>query len=109
MIDEAMVLAWREAARDLGIRVVAPFPVRRADGSVIWAEAHIADFGSRKGAIALSFANPASTTDFDIWASRLYEPYRTYRRQLFIETLDDWAWYGAGEPPDWYGGRPWGG
>jgi hypothetical protein len=33
----------------------------------------------------------------------LYEPYEAYNRALFVETLNDWGWFGpTGMAPDWY-------
>jgi hypothetical protein len=34
--------------------------------------------------------------------------YGDFDRALFVGTLDDWGWFGAGEPPPWYTGRAWG-
>jgi hypothetical protein len=49
-IDEEIVRAWLEAAKDLGIRVVAPFTLRSAAGDALY-EAHIVDFGGPKGTL----------------------------------------------------------
>ena len=42
-----------------------------------------------------------------LYPSLLGESYRAYDRELFIDTLNDWGWYGGGDPPSWYTGRPW--
>jgi hypothetical protein len=37
------------------------------------------------------------------------DSYRTYDRKLFVETLDDWGWFGDPQaPPRWYTGTAWG-
>jgi hypothetical protein len=33
--------------------------------------------------------------------------YESYERGLFVDTLNDWQWYGTGDPPEWYTGKPW--
>jgi hypothetical protein len=41
--------------------------------------------------------------------SQLAADYGEYRRQLFIDTLDDWQFLGPdSERPAWYTGRTWG-
>jgi hypothetical protein len=43
--------AWRQAAADLGIRVVAPFRLETGNGETDLFEAHILDFGGQKGTV----------------------------------------------------------
>ncbi len=33
--------------------------------------------------------------------------YLTYDRPLFIETLNDWGWFGEGAAPAWFTREPW--
>jgi hypothetical protein len=46
------------------------------------------------------------TEDTDFYQSGLnpdcYEP---YDRRVYIETLEDWGWYGAAPPPSWFKGQ----
>ena len=35
------------------------------------------------------------------------ESYGQFDRELFVATLNDWGWFGDGQPPDWYEGTPW--
>jgi RNAse (barnase) inhibitor barstar len=110
MIDEAMVQAWREAAADLGIRVVAPFAFITSDGEAIKAEAFVPEFGGPYGAIALSNdLHPYRRIEFaGRFFSFLGNTYRSYDRQAFIDMLDDWGWFGEkGKEPDWYTGVTW--
>jgi len=101
--------AWGQAADDLGIRVIAPFSLKLPGGDVLLAEAHILDFGKQGGAIALSEKNRLDNEfrRLNRWCSVLSELYQTYERELFIETLDDWMWFGErGGEPSWYTGTP---
>jgi hypothetical protein len=42
------------------------------------------------------------------FSCNLYPRYRAYRRQLFIDTLNDWGWFGEkGKEPPWYTGQSW--
>ncbi len=104
-IDAKISDAWRNAASDLGIRVVAPVTVGTSQF-----EAHVLDFGSATGAIAMSDRSRLfdELTKKSYWCSVLGEIYRTYDRQLFIDTLNDWQWCGApGKVPTWYTGTSW--
>lgn len=112
---EVVAGAWRDAAEDLRISVVAPYELvdesAVVDAVVV---AWIAFFGSPQGIVvadlqadrysvlsaarrqrqACSFINAAS--------------YARYHRELFRATLDDWGWYGdPAESPDWYTGKSW--
>jgi hypothetical protein len=111
-IDPDISKAWQQAAADLGIRVVAPFTLTMADGQALEFEAHVLDFGSRTGAIAMSQESRKfdEMAQLGHWCSVLTESYRTYDRQFFIDTLNDWGWFGdAGNTPKWYSGKPWSG
>ncbi len=109
-LDLEIVNAWLEAASDLGIRVIAPYSLWLEDGTEVQFEAHIPDFGGPKGAIAMSESSEATdiAKRFGFWRSVLYDGYRRYDRKLFIDTLDDWRWFGpVDDAPSWYTGRPW--
>ncbi|HET7083456.1 MAG TPA: hypothetical protein VFI23_01705 [Rhizomicrobium sp.] len=99
-IDNQMSNAWAQAAADLGIRVIAPFSLIAGDEELNF-EAFVPDFGSAEGAVVMS---EISERKLDRWFSILYPSYRQYDRAHFIETLDDWGWFGAGKPPDWFTG-----
>jgi hypothetical protein len=49
VLDDAISQAWLEAAKDLGIRVAAPFTVH-SDEPILY-EAHVMDFGGPKGTV----------------------------------------------------------
>jgi hypothetical protein len=102
--------AWRQAAADLGIRVVAPFGVPTESGKTEWFEAHILDFGGHKGTVvAIQDSGLDDVRErLGFYTSNLFPTYRTYVRQYFIDTLNDWGWSGApGKEPLWYTGKPW--
>jgi hypothetical protein len=102
--------AWREAAVDLGIRVVAPFGLTTESGETEWFEAHIPDFGGPRGTVV---ANLDSGLDdlrkrLGYYTSNLSPTYQTYVRHYFIATLNDWGWFGEpDEQPPWYTSKPW--
>jgi len=53
--------AWRQAAVDLGIKVVAPFGLTTESGKTEWFDAHIADFSGPKRTVV---ANQDSALDY---------------------------------------------
>ena len=106
--------AWIDASRDLGIRYVHPFTFMTRDGrTATTTGGWLPEFGGPLGTVL--------TTRFDddwlddeivglgYYTSRLsphsYEP---YRREIYIETLNDSGWYGPPEAkPSWYTAEPW--
>ncbi len=110
-LDEHISGAWLSAATDLGIRVVAPFPVAVSTGESLLYEAHIVDFGGRKGmVVGLPDRDPSGDirSRQGFCSSDLSAVYRQYQRGLFIDTLNDWQWFGQkDEAPSWYTGKKW--
>ena len=111
MLDREMSAAWQEASAHLSVRVVAPYSLQLPDGMTVEVEAFLPDFGGPHGAIAVALADDdrgrlvASAKQF---GSRLAATYRTFDRDRFRDTLDDWGWYGsAGDRPEWYTGKAW--
>jgi hypothetical protein len=108
VIDEAISQAWLEAAKDLGIRVAAPFMVPSDQPNTY--EAHVMDFGGPRGTVVGvlddKLGDCRATQGF--YSSNLSPSYRHYERQHFIATLNDWGWYGPeGLRPAWYTGKSW--
>jgi hypothetical protein len=97
---------WLTAASDLGIAVTAPTTV---NGEEVVAVVH--DFGSERGTAVVSLGSErqgqavsaARAGGYFVSVVRA----AAYDRADFIATLDDWGWYGSGDPPPWYSGRPW--
>ena len=109
-MDAQISAAWREAANDLGIRLLAPFKLVIESGKAEWFDAYILDFGGPKATVAVGQDgvpdDPGAALGY--YASNLFPKYRTYARQFFIDTLNDWGWFGeAGKEPSWYTGEPW--
>jgi len=109
-MDTEIMHAWTQAAADLGIRVVAPFSLATETGEEVLFEAHILDFGGPKGIVVSNKdGDPRGVRRANgFYWSDLYPDYRKYDRQLFIDTLSDWRWFGEkGKEPSWYTGKPW--
>jgi hypothetical protein len=69
-------------------------------------------FGRRVGTIISVLHEPSSQIRFpvddDYFPSQLSDSYTHYDRQLFIDTLDDWQFFGPdAEKPVWYSGKSW--
>ena len=104
--------SWLEAARDLSIRVLEPNPLADVADDLSRA-VYIPDFGGRRGAIAFTqnFSDSESE-DFKItplkdagyyWSILSDREYKAYNRELFVETLVDWGYFGTAETcPSWY-------
>jgi hypothetical protein len=114
MDDKAQLsLVWQIAASDLGIQVTAPFLVHTESGESVVVAALVHHFGTAAGTLAGTqhddfhqLSELAEQTGR--YASFLaLESYLTYDRQLFIDTLNEWGWYGQEAPPSWYSGAPW--
>jgi hypothetical protein len=112
MVDEEMASAFREAASELGIRVLAPHTVELEDGTSLMVEAFLADFGGPNGTLAIALGDRdryrlASMSD--AFVSQLGQSYRRFDAALFRDTLDDWGWFGSSDDrPAWYTGKSWG-
>lgn len=104
--------AWTQASADLSIRVTIPFVLVIENGERETFEALIVDFGGPNGTVVgrtdddEAAWNTRTTADF--YVSNLAPIYRTYDRDLFIDTLNDWKWFGAkDQQPAWYTGKSW--
>ena len=110
VVDEAISQAWLEAGADLAVQVIAPFAVEASSHEVIVYEAYIPHFGGPKGTVTgvLDDKLRDDRTTQGYYCSNLAPSYRSYKRQYFIDTLNDWGWYGPKEfCPSWYTGKPW--
>jgi hypothetical protein len=108
-IDEQISAAWLEAAVELGIKVVAPYSLATSGGDSVLYEAYVSEFGSPNGTIGGSLARDDGNMRglLGYFSSDLSDRYRKYDRDLFIETLKDWQWFGEeGKEPPWYKGEP---
>ena len=94
---------------NLGICVTAPFEVRRDSDTPVRFLALVHDFGAPRGTLVCrgdeweKYRRFAASEGY--FLSGLYlEAYSRYERERFVETLDDWGWFGQGAPPPWYRG-----
>ena len=114
-IELKIAEAWLTAGADLGIQLDVDGQVGAEDGSRIAYAVRIPFFGRRLGTVCRHRDAPeAELSRLAEWArsanldfTKLGDPYSTYERDLFSETLDDWQWFGEGDPPRWYNGKPW--
>jgi hypothetical protein len=110
-IEAKVVAAWQDAARDLGIRFTSPFTAQHGSAAISCLGL-VHQFGRRIGTIISVLDEPSSETlypaDDDFFPSRLSDSYARYDRQFFIDTLNDWQFFGAdAEKPVWYTGKSW--
>lgn len=115
-IESKVVAAWRRAAVDLGIRFSSPFSVVLRDGHRVDCIGFVHRFGRRVGTMISVLDQPSSLADLvckwrdeDYSISVLAAGYGSYDRRQFIDTLDDWQFFGAeADRPAWYSGKAWG-
>jgi hypothetical protein len=111
--------AWIKAAKELGIRVEAPYVIKDKQGHSLEFIAYVPDFGGSKGAVLIAATPPGLRYDHKAVACakqhRFYysilnsEAYSEFDRDDFIATLDDWGYFGPPErKPVWYTGKYWG-
>ena len=96
--------SWNKAAKELGICVVAPFVLKDKEGNPYHYAAFIPDFGSSNGALVIVADPPdlyvdpkvrSCAKDQGYWCSIVNsELYSVFDRIAFIETLDDWQYFG---------------
>ena len=100
---------WSEAARDLGLEIVAPFSIVLGNDSRIDARLLLKRFGARNGMVIVTNFPTVEPFIEEILAagygfSTLSEPSVSdhYDRDVFIEMLRDWGWSGAEDlRPEW--------
>ncbi len=115
-IESRVVEAWRQAAHDLGIRFTSPFTATTRPDSRVEGIGFVHHFGRRIGTIISVLDQPSSLVELvskwqseDYYISVLGSGYSNYKRKLFIDTLDDWQFFGPdSDRPAWYTGKYWG-
>lgn len=113
-IEAKVVAAWKEAAADLGFQFTSPFVRTLPDGSRHEHLGLVHNFGRRVGTLICVHYDPSEKFDHsaseDYFWSSLSSGYGQYNRDDFIETLNDWGYFGPVENrPDWYSPAPhWG-
>jgi hypothetical protein len=115
MIAEMLVRAWRQAAEDLAIVVRSPFTLAASsDGGAIECIALIEHFGSPNGTVVVGRHGSSEPARLMAKAQGRFfslideASYSSYDRSFFIETLNDWGWFGElSQAPEWYTGQAW--
>ena len=103
--------AWVEASRDLGIRYIHPYTFITKNGqSMTTTGGLLPNFGSPNGTLLLTRFDPeevGDAVDEERYFLSALNPhhYEPYQREVFIEALNDWGWYGVEAPPPWFAGR----
>jgi len=113
-IEDEIAKAWRCAAADLGIQFTSPFAVTISEHSLDGI-GFVHQFGRRVGTIISVLNEPSSLAHLigkwrneDYFISVLGSGYRSYDRKRFIDTLNDWQFFGPDSlRPVWYTGEPW--
>jgi len=112
MSFEKVILAWRQAADNLQIKIQSPFFLTSADNRTIQYGLLIENFGSKLGTLVLSTDDMTefiTARQFGYHCSALNpDSYSIYDRANFIDTLNDWGYYGdTSNKPSWYSGKAW--
>lgn len=110
--ESKVVAAWRQAAEDLGIRFTSPVSISAPDGLQYDCIGLVHQFGRRIGTVISVIGEPSAQGPYpggaDYFLSQLGTGYEQYDRQYFIDTLDDWQFFGSeAERPTWYSGASW--
>ncbi len=106
-----LILFWRRASRDLGIKIDVPYRLVLPSGEEIDAILRVPQFGARNGMLVFSDYRQVegyvdALRDEGYGFSILNEPGKqeVYDISGFIELLDDWGWNGSNEDcPAWIG------
>lgn len=102
---EKTIKAWKDAAENLGIEVESPFYLNRSKFPIF-----VKHFGTSIGTIIVDM-DDIDTADKLIpeqyyWSGINPKNYCEYEREHFINTLEDWGWFGPdSKNPSWYTGK----
>jgi len=106
--DKNLIAAWKLAAQELGLEITTPFIMNTVNGKVYY-PLLVKKFGRRKGTIIARhslFMDYPMPKDKDYYFSAVNaEHYSNYDKANFIETLEDWGYFGQqSAKPEWYNG-----
>lgn len=112
MTSEKMLEAWKTATKDLNIKIQYPFYLTTKNERKLRFDFLVEEFGSQKGIIIMRLSKihgrKAIGESGFAYSALNYRSYATYDRQLFIDTLNDWGYFGDfSKKPEWYTGQPW--
>ena len=100
-------ISWTDAAKDLGVSIDTSFLF---NGSEIIL---IKSYGSKLGTLIVPIESRIKIDFEDLknkgfYVSQLGDGYKKYNKDLFIDTLNDWGYFGSESlKPIWYNGKPW--
>jgi hypothetical protein len=104
--------AWTIGAKDLGLIIRPLFNIPSDNGRTIERTLLVENFGSKLGTAIFTDIHKCPDSNFSAkgyYVSTLGDSYAKYRRDLFIDTLNDWGYYGDPKlKPDWFTGHYWG-
>jgi hypothetical protein len=99
-LTEQLWQSWSAAGEDLGIVVE-----RLGEGVVV------REFGRPSGTLCAIRDDSQKLREeaekYEMGFSILGTSYLVYGRDLFMDTLNDWGWHSAADPPTWYTSAPW--
>ena len=111
MITSNLINAWRHAMTDLQIIIQTPYILTTESNKNLKFELLVENFGSKHGTLIFAIGeniNVEIIKKHGYYCSFLGETYSIYNRQLFIDTLNDWGYFGDKSlTPNWYAGHPW--
>jgi hypothetical protein len=98
----ALAKGWLEAAKDLDLRVRAPFVLDTKAGARAEFDVLVQDFGGKNGMVLMqqwdsAKAEIAKAAGFGFSCM----DGGPYDRESTIEALKDWGWCGSGPAPSW--------
>jgi len=107
--DNALIKAWKFAAQELGLEIISPLKMNTENVEVNY-PVLIKNFGGKKGTIiarhALFMDSPMSKHKDYYFSAVNADYYSEYNRENFIDTLEDWGYYGdKASKPEWYNGN----
>jgi hypothetical protein len=107
-----VITAWREAAKELGIRFTSPYSLTLKNGNLADCLGLVHYFGRSFGTAIFLDGKTENVAPQDMGEeyhySLLTDSYAKYDRELFTATLDAWGWVGPEtQKPVWYTGKPW--
>jgi hypothetical protein len=107
---------WKFASNELQLDVKMPFDLK-FQNKVYYFPIYIKHFGSKNGMILIpieQYGNIDTIIINEIKRLKYYisfiniDSYKKYNKQEFIDTLNDWGWFGFDEhKPKWYTGKAW--
>lgn len=105
---DKLINSWKIAHVELGIDIISPYVMNTKGGKVEF-PILVRRFGRKKGTLITTHAE---FTDNDIPVDKDYyfsivneKEYSEYNKELFIETLEDWGYFGdENDKPDWFNG-----